>query len=88
MKCVEVMKSRKIDHYWSSRRKACEVKSLVNVLQRGEVKTINNGGDYYVGDLSAIFQILQSEGFDKKRDRDNYDDKIRPAKRMTIVMSN
>lgn len=88
MKCIEVTKTRNIDHYWSLRSKAGEVKSLVNMLQRSEVMTINNG-DYYVGDLSAIFQILRSEGFDKKREReDNYEDQVRPAKRMTIVMSN
>ncbi|KFK24603.1 hypothetical protein AALP_AA8G000600 [Arabis alpina] len=79
VKCIEVKKSRKIDHYWLLRKKACEVKRVVTIKK----------DDYYVGNLSAIFQILRSEGFGKKRDReDKYEDMHRPAKRMTIVMSN
>ncbi|XP_024012552.1 putative cyclin-D7-1 isoform X2 [Eutrema salsugineum] len=86
VKCVDVMKSRNnVEKGW--RRKACEVNSLASsVSQRGEVMNIN--GDNCVGDLSAIFQILRSEGFNKKRDRDNYEDNFRPAKRVTFVMSN
>lgn len=84
MKCVNVTKTRNVANGW--RRKACGLKSFVDVIQRKEVKM--RSADYYVGDLSAIFQILRSEGtIDKKRERDNYEDEIRQAKRMTFVMS-
>lgn len=84
MKCVNVTKTRNVANGW--RRKACGAKSFVDVIQRKEVKMRN--ADYYVGDLSAIFQILRSEGTtEKKRERDNYEDEIRQAKRMTFVMS-
>lgn len=75
-KCVNVMKSRNVG----------EVK---NVLQRGDVMMNMNNDIYYGGDLSAIFQILRSEGVvnNKKRDRDYYEDKIHPAKRVTFVIS-
>ena len=75
-KCVNAMKSQSVES---------EVKSLVSVLQRGEVMNVNDV--YHGGDLSAIFQILRSEGINKKRDRDLYEEKMRPAKRMTFVMS-
>ena len=76
-KCVNVMKSRNVG----------EVK---NVLQRGDVMmNMNNDIIYYGGDLSAIFQILRSEGVvnNKKRERDYYEDKFHPAKRVTFLMS-
>ncbi|KAF2614961.1 hypothetical protein F2Q70_00007014 [Brassica cretica] len=82
-KCVNVMKFRNVEKGWG--RKVTELKSLVSVLQRGDVMNMNDV--YHGGDLSAIFQILRSEGINKKRDRDYYEDKIRPAKRMTFVMS-
>ena len=77
------MKSRNVEKGWG--RKNSEVKSLVSVLQRGDMMNMNDV--YHGGDLSAIFQILRSEGINKKRDRDYYEDKFRPAKRMTFVMS-
>lgn len=77
------MKSRNVEKGWG--RKVSEVKSLVSVLQRGDIMNMNDV--YYGGDLSTIFQILRSEGINKKRDRDFYEDKIRLAKRMTFVMS-
>lgn len=78
------MKSQSVEKGWG--RKVSEVKSLVSVLQRGDVMNMNDV--YHGGDLSAIFQILRSEGVvNKKRDRDCYEDKTRPAKRMTFVMS-
>ena len=74
-KCVNVMRSRNVG----------EVK---NVLQRSDVMMNMNNNIYHGGDLSAIFQILRAEGVvNKKRDRDYYEDKIHPAKRMTFVMS-
>ncbi|XP_013740095.2 putative cyclin-D7-1 [Brassica napus] len=82
-KCIHVMKSRNVEKGWG--RKVSEVKSLVSVLQRGDIMNMNDV--YYGGDLSTIFQILRSEGINKKRDRDFYEDKLRPAKRMTFVMS-
>ena len=82
-KCVHVMKSRNAG--W--RREVGEVKSPASVLQRGDVMNMNIV--YYVGDLSAIFQILRTKGTDKKRERDdNHEDVNRPAKRMTFVTSN
>ncbi|KAL1200558.1 putative cyclin-D7-1 [Cardamine amara subsp. amara] len=84
VKCVNVMKSRNMDH-WMLGRKSFEVKSLLSALKRVEIK---NNGNYHGEDLSAIFQILRSEGSDKKRERDgNHQDQIRPAKRKTFVMS-
>ncbi|KAH0931000.1 hypothetical protein HID58_008117 [Brassica napus] len=79
-KCIHVMKSRNVEKGWG--RKVSEVKSLVSVLQRGDIMNMNDV--YYGGDLSTIFQILRSEGINKKRDRDFYEDKLRPAKRMTF----
>ncbi|KAJ0235067.1 putative cyclin-D7-1 [Hirschfeldia incana] len=74
-KCVNVMKSRNVG----------EAKI---VFQRGDVMMNMNNDSYYGGDLSAIFQILRAEGVvNKKRDRDYYEDKIHPAKRMTFVIS-
>ena len=84
VKCVNVMKSRDVEKGW--RREVGEVKSVARVLQRGEMMNMNIV--YYVGDLSAIFQILRPEGSDKKRERDNHEDAHRPAKRMTFVTSN
>lgn len=78
------MKSRHVEK--GSGRKVCEVKSLANMLQRGDVMNMNIV--YYVGDLSNIFQILRSEGSHKKRERDNQEDENRPAKIMTFVTSN
>lgn len=83
-KCVTVMKSRNV-HEKGWRREVGDVKSLASMLQRGEVMNMNIV--YYVGDLSAIFQILRSDD-KKKRERDNYEDEHRPAKRMTFVTSN
>ncbi|KAJ0244080.1 putative cyclin-D7-1 [Hirschfeldia incana] len=85
-KCVHVMKSRNA-HENGWRREVGEVKSPASVLQRGDVMNMNIV--YYVGDLSAIFQILRSKGTDKKRKRDdNHEDVNRPAKKMTFVTSN
>lgn len=78
------MKSRNV-HEKGWRREVGDVKSLASMLQRGEVMNMNIV--YYVGDLSAIFQILRSDD-KKKRERDNYEDEHRPAKRMTFVTSN
>ncbi|KAG2335032.1 hypothetical protein Bca52824_006212 [Brassica carinata] len=82
-KCVNVMKSRNVEKGWGSR--IGEVESVASGLQRGDV--MNRNDVYHGGDLSAIFQILRSEGNNKKRHRDYYEDKIHPAKRMTFVMS-
>ncbi|CAA7061779.1 unnamed protein product [Microthlaspi erraticum] len=82
MKCVNVSKTRNVAN--GRRRKAGEGKSFVDMLQRREVK-MRNHEDYYVGDLAAIFQIIRAT--DRKRERDNYEDEIRQAKRMTFVMS-
>ncbi|KAG7553810.1 Cyclin N-terminal [Arabidopsis suecica] len=82
-KCVAGKKNRNIDEQ-SSRRISCEGKSILKLLQRGDVMNMN--GDYNVEDLSRIFQIFRYEN--KKRDRENHQDNIRPAKRMTFVMAN
>ncbi|KAL0736766.1 hypothetical protein Bca4012_012976 [Brassica carinata] len=86
--CAHVRKSRNVENGW--RRKVGEVKSLASILQRGDVMNMNMNMNIvcYVGDLSAIFQILQTEGSQKKRERDNHEDENRPAKRMTFVTSN
>ncbi|CAH2074517.1 unnamed protein product [Thlaspi arvense] len=81
-KCVNVMKYRNVEKGWR-RNAGGEVKRFASMLQRGEMK--NTNVDNYVGDLSAIFQILRSEGSNKKRGRDNYEDKFRPAKKMTFI---
>ena len=83
VKCVDGMKNRDIDHQ-SSRRRYSEGRSILSLLQRGDVMNMN--GDYNVEDLSKIFQIFRYEK--KKRDRGNHQDNIRPAKRMTLEMSN
>ncbi|XP_020876530.1 putative cyclin-D7-1 isoform X2 [Arabidopsis lyrata subsp. lyrata] len=82
-KCVEVMKNRNSDHQLSIRT-SCEGKSILRLLQRGDVMNMND--DYNVESLSKIFQIFRYEN--KKRDRANHQDNIRPAKRTTFVMSN
>ncbi|CAH8318868.1 unnamed protein product [Eruca vesicaria subsp. sativa] len=82
-KCVNVMRSRNVEKGWG--RNVGEVKSVGSVLQRGDVMNMND--IYHGGDLSAIFPILRSDGVNKKRDRDYYEDKIGPAKRRTFVMS-
>ncbi|XP_010452042.1 PREDICTED: putative cyclin-D7-1 [Camelina sativa] len=80
VKCVNAMKSRSKEQA-PSRRKIFEAKSFMSLLQGGE-----ENDDYYVEDLSAVFQIIRSDK--KKRDIDNHQFDSRPAKRMTIGMSN
>ncbi|KAL0783822.1 hypothetical protein Bca101_000067 [Brassica carinata] len=82
-KCVNVMKFRNVEKGWG--RKVTEFKSLVIVLQRGDVMNMNDV--YHGGDLSAIFQILRSEEINKKRDRDYYEDKIRKENLLQKKMS-
>ncbi|CAN7113563.1 unnamed protein product [Brassica rapa subsp. narinosa] len=82
-KCINVMKSRNVEKGWG--RKNSEVKSLVSVLQRGDMMNMNDV--YHGGDLSAIFQILRSEGINKKRDRDYYEDKFRKENLLQKKMS-
>ncbi|XP_010423901.1 PREDICTED: putative cyclin-D7-1 [Camelina sativa] len=80
VKCVDMMRTRSMVQS-PSRRKVFEAKSFMSLLQGGE-----GNDDYYVEDLSAIFQIIRSDN--KKRNRENHQFNFRPAKRKTIGMSN
>ncbi|CAN8237528.1 unnamed protein product [Cochlearia groenlandica] len=88
VKCVEEKKTRNMDDWYSwSCSKPCEGKGFMSLLLRGE--EMNMTGDYNASDLYAIFHIISSKGFMKKRDRDNNTQELaRPAKRANIVMSN